>query len=471
MLQGTDGAYYGIINIAGDSDAQPSGNCPFRTNSPTNPQSYRGWDGEAFTVQWHSAYTTSTATANAVNANHTRGRSGDAVIKSGKCAVLSTNYSTAYSEHVNFRRIVAPAAAAAAAAALHPTTATRKWPSFAVIGTGRGTPSQGEIRYSFSYETDFAKALTAGDWTTPQYLNLNVGRWLGSGNKVLYPTVLDESSPALGQQHLHLHQPPPTTAATAAAAAFRTRMVVKEGGASVGTRADTASTILQEDGNNYMLLGNESAELYVVTAGANVRVLRACVCVCVYICVYTYTSILSSPTPLFWLYRPLAGLLTRPLFDGAMLAFCFVILENKARNILKRKIYFDFHDAPPSPPQPPQPRPPPPPLVPGIPLSCSAISVTGAGTAEINGIYRKTANPTLPLFYSKEGSSNDTYQLYQWNGVSKFAHLGVAGSQLYTNMYSNTSTIPCDGWRLSGGKAPAPAILSCADSLDQRREA
>ena len=67
MLQGTDGAYYGIINIAGDSDAQPSGNCPFRTNSPTNPQSYRGWDGEAFTVQWHSAYTTSTATASAVS--------------------------------------------------------------------------------------------------------------------------------------------------------------------------------------------------------------------------------------------------------------------------------------------------------------------------------------------------------------------------------------------------------------------
>ena len=97
-------------------------------------------------------------------------------------------------------------------------------------------------------------------------------------------------------------------------------------------------------------------------------------------------------------------------------------------------------------------------------MSCSAISVTGAGTAEINGIYRRVAKPPLPLFYSKEGS-NDTHQLYQLKGVAKFAHFGFAGTQLYTSMYSNTSTIPCGGWRLSGGEAPAPAQLSCADQM------
>ena len=360
MLRGEDGAYYGIINIAGKPGTQPAGNCPFRTSSPADPHSYRGWDGADYTVQWHSAY------------------NGDG--HSGVCAVLGTNYSTAFSEHVNFRRIA-------------PSLASRPgWPSFMVVGTGRGLPSEGEVRYAFSYETDFAKAVT-GPWTDPQYITLDAGRWLDLNNHVLYPVIIDTSSPELG-------------AATAS--------------------STTDPDNLSEDGDNYLLVGNSSANLYIVTTGLH------------------------------------------------------------ARNVLRRRVYFDLSSSPhPNPPQPPHP-----PVGPTIPLTCAAIRVRGAGIDAINGLYHKATPPALAssrlrtrknefsdhlfsnlnstdqehgsslrLFYAKDSA----HHLYQLNGTSKFAHFGVSGSQVYTNMFKNTTGLPCGGWRLSGGLAPAPETLTCED--------
>ena len=358
MLRGEDGAYYGVINIAGNQGNQSAGNCPFRTNSPTDPLSYRGWDGVNYTVQWHSAY------------------SGNG--QSGVCAVLETNYNTAFSEHVNFRRIAAPLASRAG------------WPSFMVVGTGRGFPPEGEVRYAFSYEKDFAKAVT-GAWTDPRYITLDAGRWLDSHNHVLYPVIMDTSSPELG-------------AATAS--------------------SSTDTDDLREDGDNYVLLGNGSANLFIVTTGVH------------------------------------------------------------ARNVLRRRVYFDLHSSPqPNPPQPPDP-----PVGPTIPLTCRTIRVRGAGISAFDGLYHKTTPPStrpgvrknvfsdhlsprrnltghensfgLRLFYAKDSA----HHLYQLNGVAKFAHYGVGGSQVYTNMFQNTTGLPCGGWRLSGGLAPAPDVLTCEDN-------
>jgi hypothetical protein len=54
VMKGDDGAYYGIVNVAGQ-EAQVTGNCAWRSETPADPSSYRGWKAAAAT-------TTATAT-------------------------------------------------------------------------------------------------------------------------------------------------------------------------------------------------------------------------------------------------------------------------------------------------------------------------------------------------------------------------------------------------------------------------
>jgi hypothetical protein len=96
ILRGGDGAYYGLINIAGTNQAQIGGNCMFRSANPSDPASYRGWDGSNFTVKWQSPYTAAAG--------------DDSVGPAGVCSTLPTNLSTPFSEHVCFRRMVPPPA-------------------------------------------------------------------------------------------------------------------------------------------------------------------------------------------------------------------------------------------------------------------------------------------------------------------------------------------------------------------------
>jgi hypothetical protein len=84
----------------------------------------------------------------------------------------------------------------------------------------------------------------------------------------------------------------------------------------------------------------------------------------------------------------------------------------------------------------------------------------GGSTSENRHEDSGTGPQTLPLFYQKDA----THQLYQLFGVAKFAHYGLAGSQLYVNMFENTTAMPTAGWKLAGGLAPAPAALTCADN-------
>lgn len=64
------------------------------------------------------------------------------------------------------------------------------------FGTGNGGVIGGEVRYSFSWEPDFGRAIV-GEWSTPHYVALDAGRWMGISEAALYPVLLDATSPTL----------------------------------------------------------------------------------------------------------------------------------------------------------------------------------------------------------------------------------------------------------------------------------
>ena len=91
MLQGSDGAYYGFVNIAGDSEAESGvapGNCAFRTDNLAEPKSYRGWNGSAFTIKWRSPYLP------------------EGSLGAGKCTSFRVNETSFFDAHVCLRRFV-----------------------------------------------------------------------------------------------------------------------------------------------------------------------------------------------------------------------------------------------------------------------------------------------------------------------------------------------------------------------------
>jgi hypothetical protein len=53
----TFGGYQFMMTFATDARAQRAGNCLLRTDRPEDPQSWRGWDGAAFTVRFINPYT------------------------------------------------------------------------------------------------------------------------------------------------------------------------------------------------------------------------------------------------------------------------------------------------------------------------------------------------------------------------------------------------------------------------------
>jgi hypothetical protein len=112
--------------------------------------------------------------------------------------------------------------------------------------------------------------------------------------------------------------------------------------------------------------------------------------------------------------------------------------------------------------------------------------VTGAGTEAANGVYHLQPHPAPTTKFAHVPSTtrlpppgahvpsttrpsyvkDAAHQIYNFMGMWKIAHNGVAGSQLYINIYPNTSTPVCGGWRLSGGLGPSPAALACADDAE-----
>lgn len=166
MLPGSDGAFYGLINVAGASQQQagvPAGNCVFRTESLANPHAYRalGADG-AFSVRWRDPYTSGSDGA-------------------GRCATIPTNATSPLAPHVCIRRIV-------------PGSSSSR---YVALGDHSGA-----VRYAFSEKPDFEDALLS--WGPPRLLEMaGLSRWVtptGSAH-VLYPVLLDHRSPDMGDAH------------------------------------------------------------------------------------------------------------------------------------------------------------------------------------------------------------------------------------------------------------------------------
>jgi len=204
MLPGTDGYYYGLINVAGNSNASgvPPGNCLLRTPDLTDPAAFRGMDKDGgYTVQWHSPYE-------------------DTAAGWGLCHTVPTSDATPLAPHACFRQV-------------HSPSGSTEWPTF--LASGDVGTVEGAVRYAWSYETAWERAIT--NWTAPRVLPLvNATRWMSLDTDVLYPVLFDVTSPALGE--------------------------------ATGTIAS------QEQGDNFALVSPQSTELYlyiVTTAHAVLR--------------------------------------------------------------------------------------------------------------------------------------------------------------------------------------------------------
>lgn len=175
-LRGDDGAFYGSINVvnrctngSAACGHTAAGNCLWRATDFRDPGTFRARDSAGnFTLPWASAYAPG----------------GE---RFTPCATLPVTADGPFGSHVVFRRVVRPTLQAAGGAA-QPSTA----PTF--IALGDVAPYNGRVKYSLSYEPDFAEAMrdVAGSWTAPRYLNLD-----GVGG-YFYPTLIDVRSPELG---------------------------------------------------------------------------------------------------------------------------------------------------------------------------------------------------------------------------------------------------------------------------------
>ena len=166
-LRGDDGAFYALVHVFG-SGRQPGGNCAVRSATPSVPDSWVGYNGSAWATHWVDPYRTNTSADSAL------------------CAPV-TGDSDGVS-HPSPRRLVGFASS---------------WPSFVLFGDGAGVDGHAGVTYRFSWEGDFARAITRwGAPQTAQVLRLGLERWVHPiGGKVLYPTLLDAASPRLGSNN------------------------------------------------------------------------------------------------------------------------------------------------------------------------------------------------------------------------------------------------------------------------------
>jgi hypothetical protein len=222
MLPGGDGAYYGFVNIAGSSLQQSgvaAGNCPFRTSDLSDPSAYRGWDGSGYSVRWRSPYLPG-------------GSQG-----AGKCVTVPTNGTSPFDAHVCLRRFVDGGESGAAA-------------GYLAVGP-HSSRGDGGVRYTECAQegADAFEHCATGDgarWSplSPDtILSLHsADRWQTVSGLVLYPVLLDHSSPALGE----------------AKARAATTELAKE--------------MWREDGDNYALtsITSQSLWLYFVSSGHNI---------------------------------------------------------------------------------------------------------------------------------------------------------------------------------------------------------
>jgi len=239
ILHDGAGNYYGHVSRSyenGTGSGTPGttgsmGICAWRTRTPQDASSYRGWNGSAWSTRWENPYTRAGAPP------------GPDALRGLTCASIGTGGDG--SSHPVVRRF---------AASERNEWRPAGWPAHVMFGWPNappgGLPKQ-TVSYAFgaggsSASVGGAAPFTA--WGPAQYLPIRDWvdpRVFGPHWQMRYPTLLDHDSP------FDLVSPRARALAAAAAAA-----------------ADVAATEEVADGLSYVLVGNRSLHLYFVATGS-----------------------------------------------------------------------------------------------------------------------------------------------------------------------------------------------------------
>jgi hypothetical protein len=224
-----DGYYYSHVarsyrnnTGAGPANTVGSGSCVVRTATPSDPSSFRGWDGAAWATEWANPYEVVSPPT-------------PADLKRSTCAAVDQGGDT--SMHINPKRFAGPL-----------TQDVPGWPSHVLLAWPHGKKAP-RVAYSFlaaAGVADGAAPFTA--WQAPSFLDLS--GWFDpcTGLEALtfmYPNLIDHDSP------FDLSSAGTGPGSSAAAAA--------------GLSSEEED-LIKSDGLSYTLAGNHSLYIYAVLA-------------------------------------------------------------------------------------------------------------------------------------------------------------------------------------------------------------
>jgi hypothetical protein len=217
-----DGYYYAHVarsyrnnTGAGPPDTVGNGTCVLRTANPSDPSSYRGWDGTGWGTEWADPYEVPPSTP--------------ADLKRRTCAAVDQGGDT--SAHINPRRFAGS------------LTEISGWPSHVLLAwpSGKKVP---RVAYSFpapSGAADGVAPFTA--WDAPTYLDLS--GWFDPCTGLeeltfMYPSLIDHDSP----------------------------FGLAAGGIDAARPAQASDygneDLVKSDGLSYTLAGNQSLHIYAI---------------------------------------------------------------------------------------------------------------------------------------------------------------------------------------------------------------
>ena len=178
-----EGFYYAHVSRSYDNNTgggppntKGGGTCVFRSNNPTNPATYRGWNGSAWSTTWINPYTAPAVPADRLW-EHTC-----ASVRQG-----TTDKAAKSAAHLNPKKFAGE------------LTAVEGWPTHTMTGLPPGKLSAATTYY-FPNTTDWGDA-PFSNWVPSSTGQLVVDEWMdpctigGGRYDWMYPNLIDHASP------------------------------------------------------------------------------------------------------------------------------------------------------------------------------------------------------------------------------------------------------------------------------------
>jgi len=178
-----EGFYYAHVSRSYDNNTgggppntKGGGTCVFRSNNPTNPATYRGWNGSAWSTTWINPYTAPAVPADRLW-EHTC-----ASVRQG-----TTDKAAKSAAHLNPKKFAGE------------LTAVEGWPTHTMTGLPPGKLSAATTYY-FPNTTDWGDA-PFSNWVPASTGQLVVDEWMdpctigGGRYDWMYPNLIDHASP------------------------------------------------------------------------------------------------------------------------------------------------------------------------------------------------------------------------------------------------------------------------------------